>query len=375
MKSQGWIIGTVSGIGILGLAATSGLVMLAHRFVDELTRPHQALNDKDFQWGMPPSMPDPPSSQQRSLMFHAPHGPLLCGEFWAQPQPAPTVVICHGYRVSRGQLRSVAALEHAFGYNVLLFDFRGHGESESVATSGGNAEVHDLQAALTVAAQQPETLPGKIILHGFSMGASIALLSLPHPQVAAVIADSPYARLDEILSSIVHWHLTANSSSWRPALRRLRLVFPAVAWCTVAVSRLVFRLRFGHALIARPELGLKRWKSRSKAAIDGRYPPILLIHGMRDEMVPLSHAHRLVAAARANNLPLEAYFVDGAGHCEAYGHDPEGYIAALQRFVLRELGGEPNHPTPGRRQAHAPTNPAAGSSRDSRGVSLPLPSS
>ena len=274
MKSQHWIIGTISSAGILGLAATSGLVMLAHRFVDELSRPHQALIDKDFQWGMPPSMPDPPSSQQRSLMFHAPHGPLLCGEFWAQPQPAPTMVICHGYRVSRGQLRSVAALEYAFGYNVLLFDFRGHGESESVATSGGNAEVHDLQAALTAAAQQPETLPGKIILHGFSMGASIALLTLPHPQVAAVIADSPYARLDEILSSIVHWRLTANSSSWQPALRRLRPVFPAVAWCTVAVSRPVFRLRFGHALIARPEMGFKRWKTRSKAAIEGRYPPI-----------------------------------------------------------------------------------------------------
>jgi len=93
--------------------------------------------------------------------------------------------------MNRTLLRPVAALEYKYCYNVLLFDFRGHGESESVATSGGNAEIHDLEAALTVASQQPETLPGKIVIHGFSMGASIALLTDPHPDVAAIVVDSP----------------------------------------------------------------------------------------------------------------------------------------------------------------------------------------
>src|SRR5712692_8937833 len=174
-------------MGVLGVAATSGIVILAHRFVEQLSRPH-GPGDKDMiTWELPQAEAEPPLSQRRPLLFRTADGKLLCGDFWAQPHPAPTAVICHGYRVSRTYLRPVAALHYKFGYNVLLFDFRGHGESDSVATSGGNAEIRDLQAALTVASLQPETLPGKIFIHGFSMGASIALLTPPHPEVVAII--------------------------------------------------------------------------------------------------------------------------------------------------------------------------------------------
>jgi hypothetical protein len=57
---------------------------------------------------------------------------VLCGDFLAQPHPAPTIIICHGYRVSRDYMRSAAALAYTIlGCNLLLFDFRGHGESDS----------------------------------------------------------------------------------------------------------------------------------------------------------------------------------------------------------------------------------------------------
>ncbi len=75
-----------------------------------------------------------------------------------------------------------------FGCNLLLFDFRGHGQSDRATMSLGNAEVRDLQAAITVASQQPETLPGTVILRGFSMGAAFALLIPPRPEVGD---DSP----------------------------------------------------------------------------------------------------------------------------------------------------------------------------------------
>ncbi len=345
MKPHSWIIGTASALGLLGLAATSGLVLLAHRFVDELSRPHQLLDKALLTWEVPAARPEPPLSQQRPLMFRAADGPLLCGEFWAQSQAAPTVVICHGYRVTRVELRPVAALHYAFGYNVFLFDFRGHGESESVATSGGSAEVADLETALTVAAQQPETLSGKIILHGFSMGAAIALLTPPHPQVAAIIADSPYAHLDTILRRIVQWRLTADSAAWIPALHGLRQVFPALSWATVATSTAVFRLRFGHALIAHPRNSFKRWQALrnagSVADVPAKtVPPILLIHGVADELVPLSHAHQLVAAAQKHKVPLEVYFVEHARHCEAYKQNPQQYISVLQQFVAHQLGDD-----------------------------------
>ncbi len=332
-----WALNLSTSIGVLGLAVTSGLVMLARHFVEELSRPHALPDESLFDWKVPDPSPEPPDSYRQALMFHTSDGTFLSGEFWAQQRPAPTVIICHGYRVTRSHLRPVAALQYKLGYNVLLFDFRGHGESESKATTGGNAEVRDLQAALTAASQQPETIPGKIIIYGFSMGAAVALLTPPHPQVAAIIVDSPFARSDEVLRRYVHWYLTAATTS-RPALRRLSRTFPAIAWATVATSTIVFRLRYGHAMVARPDASFKRWKALSQTTLSPKYAPVLLIHDEKDPLIPVAHAHQIVAKARTYNIPVETYYVDDAVHCGAYGYNPEQYISVIQDFLSRHLG-------------------------------------
>src|SRR5437667_603797 len=336
-----WALGLAAGAGVLSIATTSSLIIIAQHFVEELSRPHSPLdleNMSNMTWTLPNPEPVPPASQRRSILFHTADVTLLSGDFWAQPQSAPTIIICHGYRINSTVLRPVAALEYKYGYNVLLFDFRGHGESESIATSGGNAEIRDLEAALAVARQQPETIPGKIVIHGFSMGASVALLLDPQPDVAAIIVDSPYARLDVILKRMMHWQLTNQSTSWASFMYPLRNGFPALTWITLAISTIVFRLRFGHTLNARPATSFKRWQARSKGVIHQSYPPILLIHGLKDGAIPITHAHQIVTQAHAHNISMETYFVDEADHCGAYGNDPHQYIQMLERFVKQHLG-------------------------------------
>jgi pimeloyl-ACP methyl ester carboxylesterase len=332
-----WVLGLAAGAGALSIAATSSLIILSQHFIEELSRPHNPLDAENFSWTLPNPEPEPPASQRRSILFHTTDGTLLSGDFWAQPQPAPTIIICHGYRVNRTVLRPVAALEYKYGYNILLFDFRGHGESESRATSGGNAEIRDLEAALAVVRQQAETIPGKIVIHGFSMGASVALLLDPQPDVAAIIVDSPYARLDEILKRIMHWQLTNGSISWAPFMHPLRNGFHALTWITMATGSIVFRLRFGHALNARPATSFKRWQVRSRGIIHQSYPPILLIHGVKDNAIPITHAHQIVTQAYAHNITLQTYFVEDADHCGAYGNDPQKYIQVLERFITQYL--------------------------------------
>src|SRR5205085_4621899 len=141
----------------------SGILLLAHRFVKEFSHSHVALDREQFTWGMPVGVPEPPATFRRPLTIQTRDSKLLQGEFWAQPLPAPTVILCHGYRVPRQHLQPVAALQYRSGYNVLLFDFRGHGQSARAAISGGNAEVRDLEAAVKTASQEPDTLPGKLI--------------------------------------------------------------------------------------------------------------------------------------------------------------------------------------------------------------------
>ncbi len=336
-EQRRWAIGIATSTGIVGLTLTSSLAVLAHFFVNEFSRPHSPLQDINLTWGMPESIGEPPVSLQHSLLFKASDGTLLCGEFWAQPQPAPTIVLCHGYRISRNHLRPVAELEYAAGYNVFFFDFRGHGDSDSVFTSAGNAEVLDLEAALFAASQQPETLPGKIIIHGFSMGASVALLMSPHSDVVAIIADSPYARSDDIMRRIVcHW-LTEKSNQWLSLFRPLRCLIPVVAWFTVVLSAIDFRLRFGLSVVARTDTSFKRWKLRSQKVLHKQTTPILLIHSAGDTLIPIEHAHQIVAEAKAHGVTLETYFVEQVNHCGAYGYHPLRYKSVVHSFLHRHL--------------------------------------
>lgn len=339
MGKRLWLAaGAASGIGTLSLALSSGVLLLANKFIEDMTKPHATLDNAGDLWGIwgvPDPEPDPPAELRRPVTFQAPHGPWLRGEFWAQPQPAPTIVICHGFRVSGERLHSVATLEYKHGFNVMCFDFRGHGTSDAAPTTGGNAEVADLLAALEIARAQPEMIPGEIFLHGFSMGASVALLLPPTPDVAAIIADSPFARLDEILERLVMWQLNVESAHWRPAFRGLSRAFRAISRITVSASVVLFRLRFHSALIARPDLRLRRSAQWHGKDAPPRPVPILLIHALGDSLVPFAHARALVEACKAARVPLEMHFVKSDVHCGAYAQDPAAYLTVLKRFVAR----------------------------------------
>lgn len=364
------ILGLATSGGLLGLTVTSGLAVLANRFVEEFSHPHIVLDSAVFEWKVPHPLDEPEAGYQRSLLFAASDGTVLSGEFWAQPQtqaqPAPTVILCHGYRVSRTHLRSVATLNYACGYNVMLFDFRGHGYSDSVTTSGGNAEVRDLEAAIEVARLQPETRAGKIILHGFSMGAAVALMTPLHPEVVAIVADSPYARSEDILRRLLAYRLEQESIARLPALRLHPSIYSTLAYSTVMLSMILFRLRFGYGFVAHPPENFKRWRERENRLkrrmfaagtarllerwtrthkgesgvppLEQRSVPILLIHARQDPLIPFSHAQTIAAAAKVNQIPLTTYFEDCNIHCGMYGHNPEQYYRTLRDFLAQVLG-------------------------------------
>lgn len=338
--SHRWTIGIATGTGLVGLTVTSGLAMLAQHFVNEFSRPHSPLDPTAFTWGMPQTFKEPPRTCQRSILFRTSDGTLLCGDFWAQPQPAPTIVLCHGYRISRSYLRGAVALEYHHGYNVFCFDFRGHGDSDSVMTSGGNAEVCDLEAALFVAGNQAETLPGKLVIHGFSMGAAVALLTPPNPDVVAIIADSPFARSDDVVYRIVSYELMQLCRSKRALFHMVKPLVPLVSWAVIMASIINFRLRFGFTFVARPDTSFRRWKTRARKVLAQHSIPILLIHGVQDTLIPIEHAYQIAAEARKHDVPLETYFVEGADHCGAYEYDSRAYNRVLRRFLMRYLGAD-----------------------------------
>jgi pimeloyl-ACP methyl ester carboxylesterase len=87
------------------------------------------------------------------------------------------------------------------GYDVLLFDLRGHGESEDARVGFGWFERRDVLGAVRVV-EARGIPPGRIGVFGASYGGSVALLAAAEsPDIGAVAADSPFADARDLLDN------------------------------------------------------------------------------------------------------------------------------------------------------------------------------
>lgn len=146
-----------------------------------------------------------------TVTFTASDGVILRGWFIPRPDadgtPAPTVAFVHGWpwnRTGNTQgstmvpdrtvdfLPTAKALHNA-GFNVLLFDLRNHGASEtSFPVSFGPSEANDVVGAVEMLRERSDVDSARIGLIGFSMGANAALYAIPRCQpIRAAVAVQP----------------------------------------------------------------------------------------------------------------------------------------------------------------------------------------
>lgn len=106
------------------------------------------------------------------------------------------VIFVHGYTGNKGALLKEAEEFRSWGYSVLLLDLRGHGESESSATTMGVKETDEVEKAFDYAVSKGNK---KILLYGASLGAGICIKAAADGKIkpAAVIADMPFGSLHE----------------------------------------------------------------------------------------------------------------------------------------------------------------------------------
>lgn len=115
---------------------------------------------------------------------------------WFIPSVKPnakTIILLHGYPADKGDLLDSRLFLHPT-YNLFLLDFRYMGESEGNYTTIGKDEILDLLAAIDYLQTRNISTVG---VWGLSLGASVALMTAANaPQIKAIVAESPYARLD-----------------------------------------------------------------------------------------------------------------------------------------------------------------------------------
>jgi pimeloyl-ACP methyl ester carboxylesterase len=127
------------------------------------------------------------------LGFEVPGG-LGKREGWFFPglRGAPTIILCHGYESSRGELLTLEAALQDHQYNVFVFDFAAHGGNPGITTLGYR-EADEVRAAVDVLAARPDLDATRFGLWGYNLGAYAALREAESDKrIRALVLDSVY---------------------------------------------------------------------------------------------------------------------------------------------------------------------------------------
>ena len=227
---------------------------------------------------------------------------LALSAWWVERGSSRAAVLVHGWggdRSSRHVLDTAAVYEDA-GFDVLMVDLRAHGESEGERVTIGYREVRDVRGALSWLARRGFD-PGRVVLHGWSMGGAAVVQAAPGTGVGAVVEESAYADL--------------------PPLLRERL--PEVSGLPAFFTPGIF-------LVGKLSLGIDPWAVRpveEAERLSREGVPFMIIHSRDDEVVPFEHAETLARA-----YPGATFWeVEGYGHVGAHEH-PE-YRERLSAFL------------------------------------------
>lgn len=283
-----WVILGAAALGVFGFAIASLYC------ADLFTRPKRSRVQ---------GTPAEHDLRYDEVQFRSPDLVVLRGWFLESPGARATVLVVHDARGTRADPEiGLLDLQRSYvrsGFNVFAFDLRGRGESGGGRDQLGSGELKDLLAAAAYVERRTEGLP--LILHGFGLGATLALHAAAHGlEVAGVVADSAYESAREQL---------------RHRWRRLPApIFVSASW----IAR---RLYHADVDALAPGMAMSRLAST----------PLLLIHGRLDAEVPVSHALNLAAASLSDRNEL--WIVEATDHCGAYSADPRAYLTRCLRLI------------------------------------------
>jgi uncharacterized protein len=204
----------------------------------------------------------------QNVKFQTADNLTLSGIVVKRSKAKANLLLCHGYRASKEFMYSFIDLFPDF--NILLFDFRAHGQSEGKMISIGCHEYKDVISAAefmkkTMYTQEGAPLP--FIILGISMGAASALkaASLDSNLCDALIIDSTFSDLDKIL---IKGFSIKSGLPYYPFFPIIRHFFESAADCKIC-------------------------EMNPAKCVEKITKPILFIHSCNDNFISPKHGLRL----------------------------------------------------------------------------------
>ncbi|MBN1123881.1 MAG: alpha/beta hydrolase [Sedimentisphaerales bacterium] len=187
---------------------------------------------------------------------------------WYTPSPHAryTILFCHGNGGNLSYYLDTINLFNEMNFNILIFDYRGYGLSQGMPTEEGT--YLDARAAWEWLVQKKHIIPEHIIIHGRSLGSSIAAKLATQVNPAGLIIESAFTSYEDVAKEFypylpVHW--------------------------------------------------FAKFKYNTLQSIREVSCPILFVHSLHDEMIPFQFALQLydTAAAPKELLEIEGNHNDG----------------------------------------------------------------
>lgn len=209
---------------------------------------------------------------------------------------APVVVHCHGNAGNVADHEAFSSFLADRGISVLIFDYRGYGQSTNRRRTRAGL-VTDSLAAADFARAMPETDPDRVGVFGYSLGGTFA---------SVVAMEREWVRGLCIAAGFRSWPEIAGFHGGRVA-----------RWLTPGDTA----------------------AEENVAKLGGR--PLLVVHGSEDFIVPVKHGRAIAEAARDAGVPVDFLERPGLGHNEVVAFDRVSRDAVGDFFVrLFELDQE-----------------------------------
>jgi pimeloyl-ACP methyl ester carboxylesterase len=216
------------------------------------------------------------------------------------------IALVHGMWSSWLEMAALGRDLHRHGFDVLLFDLRGHGQSDPSRLYLGRRERADIRAVMDWGRSRGFA-SDRIGWLGYSMGGSTVLMEAArNPDIQVAVVDSPYGDLPKLLEKELSRH--SGLPAWfNPGI--------------LLAARFVYGVRTDDLV---PIKFARAWGER----------PLLLIHGESDSIVPVRQARELAQAAGSSCLTMT---LPGVDHVQAYDRDPQEYVRVVGRFFDEHL--------------------------------------
>lgn len=223
------------------------------------------------------------------VWFTAADGARLYGWLFRaprQPGGAATVIFLHGSGGNVSYYGWVGEGLSGCGFDVLLFDYRGYGRSGGEMTSERGLYA-DADAAYDFVTKERGVPAGRVVLYGQSLGTAAAVEVASRRECGTLVVESGMSSAADMAGTIL---------PWLPHFLRK----------------------------------LTKNKLDSAAKISRVRCPVLVVHGDRDEIIPVEQGRRLFDAALE---PKQLKIVGGAGHNDLSVVGGEAYFDSLADFI------------------------------------------